>query len=236
MKGEKMFKKITFVLLVLVLLLTTTTTALADPPPPDKNGCTKIQDGVLKYSASHYLEGQPLVVGYDAYGYNYQAHLFSGSYANVYLGGADFPPYTGDDATYLAAYPLVAKHWAWPYRTTQVLMKWDQDWLANVDCDGDGSLDRPANYVGSSAWITNHMWDTYEINGQTCTWDYFTKIIAVPSDATLTNGFWYAADGAEIGANIWGDMAVIQDIYNDPCAGYSGLQYRSPDHAGFGGW
>ncbi len=234
-----MFKKITFVLLVLVLLLTTTTTALADPPPPDKNGCTKIQDGVLKYSTGHYLAGQPLVLGYDAWGYNYQAHLFSGSYANAYLGGAGYPPYTGDDVAYLASNPGVVSHWAWPYRTTQVLMKWDQDWLANVDCDLDGKLDRHAgfsSYIGSGAWETNHMWDTYDVNGQTCTWDYFTKIIAVPADATLTSGIWYAADGTEIGPSIWGAFAIIQDVVNDPCGGYSGLQYRSPDHVGFGGW
>ena len=253
MKGENMFKKITFVLLVFVLLLTTTSTALADTPPPDKNGCTKIQDGVLEYSAGHNLAGQPLVVGYDAWGYNYQAHMFSGSYANAYLGGAGYSPYTGNDAAYLELNPGVETHWAWPYRTIQVLMKWDQDWLANVDCNADGKLDRHAgfaSYKGSDAWETNHLWGTYEDDlGQTCTWDAFTKIIAVPADAQFDSSFvpgygadlnydgtWYAAEGALIGPSIWGEFAVIQDLYNDPCGGFTGPLYLSQDHAGFGGW
>jgi hypothetical protein len=44
-----------------------------------------------------YLAGQPLKVGYDPYGYNYQAHMFSGSYVNAYLNAYGFPPYEGDD-------------------------------------------------------------------------------------------------------------------------------------------
>jgi hypothetical protein len=48
-----------------------------------KPGCTTIQDGIIQYSTGHYLEGEPLTVGYDPYGYNYQAHMFNGSTANV---------------------------------------------------------------------------------------------------------------------------------------------------------
>jgi len=57
--------------------------------------CTRIQDGVLTYSAGHYLAEQPLMIGYDPYGYNYQAHIFSGTYANSYLGKDGFLPYEG---------------------------------------------------------------------------------------------------------------------------------------------
>ena len=66
---------------------------------------TTIKDGTLTYSAGHYLAGQPLKTGYDVFGYNYQVHMFNGSYANVYLGGAGFPPYEGDDESYLAENP-----------------------------------------------------------------------------------------------------------------------------------
>lgn len=41
------------------------------------DGCTTIQDGVLVDS-----KGNPLVLGYDQWGYNYQAHLFNGLYWN----------------------------------------------------------------------------------------------------------------------------------------------------------
>lgn len=232
-------KRTIVLIIVLIMMIGLATPVFAAPPPPDKPDCTKIQDGIITYSAGHFFAGQPLTVGYDAFGYNYQAHLFSGSYANVYLGRDGYPPYTGDDAAYLAEYPGAAFTWYWPYRDTQLLMKWDQDWLANVDCDNDGKLDRhygSPSYIGSGAWETNHMWGDYEENGNVCHWDYFTKIIAVPSDAIWDNKIWYNAAGVEIGPEIWGEFATIQTVENDPCAGLHGIQYTSPDHPGFGGW
>ena len=234
-----MKKKSLIVLIVLMLLSVTTITVIASPPP-DKLNCTKIQDGVLEYASGHFLEGHLLMVGYDIYGYNYQAHLFNGSYANVYLGRYGFPPYTGDDDAYLADNPTAENTWYWPYRDIQLLMKWNQDWIANVDCDNDGKLDRHfgyTSYIDSGAWETNHMWGSYEdLDGKTCNWDYFTKIIAVPDDAELLSDYWYSTDGTEIGPEIWGQFATIQTVENDPCAGIHGMQYVSPDHPGFGGW
>ena len=61
-----------------VAILVPTGTALAAKGGP-KAGCVTIQDGTLTYSAGHYLAGEALQVGYDPYGYNYQAHLFNGS-------------------------------------------------------------------------------------------------------------------------------------------------------------
>lgn len=232
-----MKRKVLVALLAISLLLFISPTSWAGKPTDD--GCTKIQEGVLLYSAGHYLAGQPLQVGFDAFGYNYQGHLFKGSYANVYLGGAGFPPYEGDAEAYLAENPSVVSHWAWPYRDTDLLMKWNDAWLANTDCDGDDKLDRhhgSPSYIGSGAWETNHMWGSYEVDGRTCNWDYFVKIIAVPADAANVGGIWYAADGTEIGPDIWGAFAEIQWVENDPCAGIHGVQYVSPDHAGFGGW
>jgi hypothetical protein len=239
-------------ILVLALVLAATATVVwADKPiATDAEGneiawkssgssCTKIQDGVLTYSSGHYYAGQPLQVGYDAYGYNYQGHMFKGSYSNVYLGRDGFPPYDGNDEAYLAANPGAAARWYWPYRDVELLMKWDDAWLANTDCDGDSALDRHfgfPSYMGSGAWETNHMWGTYGLGGEVCEWDYFVKIVAVPSDAKLIGDIWYSVDGVEIGPVEWGSFAVIQRVYNDPCAGLEGIEYLSPHHAGFGGW
>ncbi|MEN8123664.1 MAG: hypothetical protein ABFR32_00935, partial [Bacteroidota bacterium] len=66
--------------------------------------------------------------------------------------------------------------------------------------------------------------------------DEFIKIIAVPEDATLTDGHWFNADGTVIGPVIWGSFAIIQEVINDPCAGIEGIQYKSPDHPGLGNW
>jgi len=203
--------------------------------------CVTIQDGILEYAAGHYLEGQPLTTGYDIFGYNYQAHMFRGSYFNVYAGrpGSALPPYEGDDESYLTEFPLAKDHWAWPYRNQFVMMKWNDAWLANTDCDGNGELDRHFGYdtyIGSGAWLTNHISGVDVNEDAECKWNYFTKIVAAPADAILADTTWYAADGTEIGTEIWGQFATIQEISNDPCSGDHGLLFKGADHAGFGGW
>jgi hypothetical protein len=289
-----------------------------------------------------------LSTGYDPYGYNYQARLFRGSYANVYLGRDGFPPYEDNDEAYLTANPDAENHWTWPYRKVTLIMKWNDAWLSNKDCSVDGSLDRhygSDSYIGSGAWETNHQygsylnWDltgtytllftctsgcsgdwphtmvidvmdmsagtfdgngyyindpgyTWDISegaisgtdvsfkitytgsnsgyfvdlsgsidstgilsgtatsgtaqtftwetvegvavGETCEWNYFVKIVAVPADATKTDGIWYNSEGVEIGPDIWGQFAIIQQVENDACAGISGKQYGSPAGPGFG--
>jgi hypothetical protein len=210
--------------------------------------CLTLKDGVLTYSAGHYLAGQLIKPGFDDYGYNYQAHLFNGCYTNAYLGGAGFPAYTGDDDSYFAL-PYFAvnpgkkaevqTHWAWPYRDVAVSMKWNDPWLANTDCDADGLLDRhfgTASYIGSGAWETNHQSGTYVLDGKEIHWTYFVKIIAVPSDAIKVNGIWYTAGGKEIGPDIWGEFAIIEEVNNDAGAASHGIAYKSPTRAGFGGW
>jgi len=217
-----------WVVLALVVALIATPVMAGKP-----SDCTKIQDGELTYSAGHYLVkiGEPLLkVGYDIFGYNYQAHLFVGSYANVYLGGAGYPPYEGDTESYLAANPGAASHWAWPYRDIWLSMKWNDAWLSNKDCDGDGKLDRHygfASYIGSGAWETNHMRGEDE-NGK---WTYFVKIVAAPADANLVDGIWCAADGTEIGPSIWGAFAIIQEVVSG-----EGATYVSPSGPGLGKW
>ena len=129
-----------------------------------KSGCTTIQSGLIVYSVGHFLAGQSLMIGFDPWGYNYQGCMFSGSYTNSYLGGAGFPPWDGDNEAYLDANPTAVSHWAWPYRDVTLMMKWNDAWLSNTDCNSDGSLDRHngfVSYIGSGAWLTNHQQGTY---------------------------------------------------------------------------
>ncbi|MHC4557260.1 MAG: hypothetical protein ACYTFW_01900 [Planctomycetota bacterium] len=207
----------------------------------------RIQDGVLMYSASHYLNGQPLQIGYDAFGYNYQARIFVGWYYNFNTFG--LPPYEGDDDTYYQR--LVDEGFAdsiveaeqmmnfkpyWPYRDILLIMQWNDTWLSNMDRDGDGKLDRYfgySSYIGSGAWETNHM---FGMNPDGTKWDYFVKIAAAPADGYKSGGYWYTADNTEIGPVIWGSFATIQQVENDPSAGTGGILYKSPAGPGFGKW
>lgn len=207
-KGDREMKKIAIIALALVLLLVLVAMPVMAAKPD--GGCTTIQDGTLVDS-----NGDPLVMGYDQYGYNYQAHMFNGRYC-------DYDRVIGGD-----------------YCDVRLVMKWNDAWLSNKDCDGDGKLDRHYgydSYIGSGAWLTNHQWGTYEMDGKKCKWTWFVKIVAVPADATLVGGVWYAADGTEIGPSIWGPFAEIQSVYNDPCAGEHGIEYLSPAGPGLGKW
>lgn len=192
--------------------------------------CVSLQTGTLAYSAGHFLAGQSLPLGFDPYGYNYQARMFKGSYANAYLGAGGFPPYEGDDASYLAANPTAARTWYWPWRGVWLEMKWNDAWLSNKDCNGDGKLDRNygyPSYLGSGAWLTNHMSGD---DGRDH-WVYFTKIVAAPASATAIAGTWYRADGTEIGPVIWGAFAVLQEVESG-----AGATYVSPAGPGVGKW
>ncbi len=173
--------------------------------------CQTIQSGALLNSANEVIE-----TGFDSWGYNYQAHLFNGKYCDAYRNATWCQPYVNDD----------------------LAMKWNDAWLSNQDCDGDGKLDRHfgfANYIGSGAWLTNHQKGVYlDNNGKKQRWEYFVKIVAAPADAYQSGGIVYAADGSEIGPIIWGEFAVIQEVYNDTGTGDHGVLYVSPYSAGFG--
>ena len=164
-----------------------------------------IKDGTIVYSDGHYLGGELLKTGFDTFGYNYQAHMFSGSYFNAYAGGAGFSPYEGDDDAYLIENPGAANHWAWPYRDIDLSMKWNDAWLSNQDMNSDGALDRHYGYPGytdSGAWLTNHMSGSneVEVDGKIrqAHWTYFVKIVTPSSLATKTDGVWYNEEGIEI--------------------------------------
>lgn len=175
------------------------------------NKCTTIQEGSLLAS-----DGSLITVGYDQWGYNYQARLFNGMYCDAYRNAA----------------------WCQDYKDIKLSMKWNDAWLSNKDCDDNGLLDRHYgfdSYIGSGAWLTNHQSGEYiGENDETCKWNYFVKIVAAPADAYVANGFWYTADGVEIGPVIWGAFAITQEVSNDPCLGEHGLLYKTEAPTGFG--
>ena len=175
--------------------------------------CTTIQGGTLLAS-----DGTVIETGYDKWGYNYQAHMFNGKYCDAYRNAA----------------------WCQPYKEDDLEMKWNDAWLSNKDCNNDGSLDRHygfPSYIGSGAWETNHQKGIYiDDKGKKQRWTYFVKIVAAPADATLDSdsGMWIAPSGSIIGPEIWGEFALIQEVYNDTGTHDHGILYLSPYSAGFG--
>ena len=171
--------------------------------------CVTIQEGGLLAS-----NGDPLTTGYDHFGYNYVANMYNGRYCDYDRPGD--PP---------------------PECDTELMMKWNDAWLSNKDCDGDSLLDRHygyEGYIGSGAWLTNHQAGKTDVSGKSRKWTYFVKIVAVPTDAVKNGDFWETADGIEIGPVIWGAFAIVQEVLNDPSEGAHGILYKSPVGPGFG--
>lgn len=168
-----------------IMLAATAFPAFAAKP----STCATIQDGTITDSA-----GNPVVSGYDQFGYNYQAHMFNGTYDSsdrtidgTYWGS------TGD------------------YVDDKLMMKWSDAWLANVDCDHDGKLDRglvdgvPSGT--SKGWLTNHVVGDYtDVDGNIQNYTDFVKIV------------WTGP-----GSPLWGQYTIIQEVLNDPAAGFTGL-------------
>ena len=181
--------------------------------------CTTIQGGALAAST-----GEPLELGYDYYGYNYEAHMFNGDYCD-YRRGIPVCP------TVDMGNPINEPG------DVDLMMKWNDAWLSNKSCDGDAYLDRHFgndDYKGSGAWLTNQMSGKVEVGGRWRKWTYFVKIVAVPTDAYMAGDLWKTAEGTTIGPAIWGPFAVVQEVSNDPSKGQHGILYNSPAHPGLG--
>lgn len=153
-------KKIAIALLIAMVFTLMTSTVSAGP----KN-CLTIQSGALTDS-----NGNILVLGYDQFGYNYQAHMFNGTY---------------DSSDRL----LDGKYWGstGDYVDDKLMMKWSDDWLANQDCNGDGKLDRGTSGT-SLGWLTNLVNGDYDSDGdgsQDAHYTYFSKIVWVGPGGSL---------------------------------------------------
>jgi hypothetical protein len=229
------------ILAVISLTLALASPVLAGGKPVDS---IKIQDGLLEYPGGYYLAGQPLETGTDGYGYNYQAHSFNGNFVNFVIGwpftGTDgnyydgLPPYTGDDAAYLAAYPQAALNPYWPYRDLKLNMKWSESYFSNRGSQPGGFVDVSGFQRDSGAWVTNHISGTYiGEDGKTHRWINFIKLVAPPEGAYHVDGVWYIADGTELGLYD-GGAVMTQLVVNDPYADDHGLAYKSPVSPGLG--
>jgi len=169
---------------------------------PIFGSCVKIQGGSITDTA-----GNTIRTGYDQWGYNYQAHMFNGIYENF---NRPVVPVTEG--------------------LVNLTMKWSDDWLSNLDCNGNGKLDRGgaigANANISKGWLTNHDEGDYlGLDGELHHYTYFTKIVYDGGTACSTNE----------ASCIWGVYNVIEEVYNDPFGGGHGIdRTRLKNPAGLG--
>lgn len=180
------------------LFVLASSTAAAGPPTQ----CTTIIDGGIMDSA-----GNPLTLGFDKFGYNYQAHEFNGTYdsADRVLDNSYFGT-TGD------------------YVDDHLWMKWSDDWLSNKDCNGDHKLDRGApgseGYANlSRGWLTNLVEGDYDSDDNDSQDAHFTDFVKI---------VWVGSSGS-----LWGEFQVIQEVFNDPTGGLHGTLAKMPA-PGFG--
>ena len=214
---------------LLIAIFMTSTIILVVPAIAKKVGTT-IQDGTLVDKW-----GNPLVLGFDEYGYNYQGRMFNGWYHN---NPRPEVPFTDEQSLIDAG-----------KSTTWLIMKWSDAWISNLDRDDDGLLDRGYTkgseppYTSSAvegAWLTNHQFGSYiGEDGKEYKWNYFVKIVCAPEGAykeTHEDGveYWHLSDGTEMGTVLWGAYARILQIYNDQGTGEHGVEYNPESPTGFG--
>jgi hypothetical protein len=180
--------------------------------------CVSIKDGVLMDS-----NGVLLTMGFDQFGYNYQAHIFRGTFdsSDRKIDGTYWSD-TGD------------------YVDDRLIMKWSDDWLSNVDCTGDGKLDRGGPGVTgtlSVGWLTNQVVGDYfdAVDSTEQQYEEFTKIVYMNlSRFHLSASNWYDNETNElIGPDVWASYCIIQDVYNDSGTHQHGVTWKSPN-PGFG--
>lgn len=166
---------------------------MASAAPPQI--CTSISDGSIVDSA-----GNVITTGFDRFGYNYQAHLFVGTYdsSDRTIDGTYWGQ-TGD------------------FVDDKLSMKWSNDWLSNQDCTGDSKLDRGPDGA-SRGWMTNHVNGDYlDGDGNVQQFTDFIKIVWVGPGGPLWNEF-------EIVQEVWNDPAGgYHGLYNKIAAPGFGL-------------
>jgi hypothetical protein len=166
--------------------------------------CAKIKDGTITDSA-----GNPVTVGFDQFGYNYQAHMFNGTYdsADRKLDGTYWGDNTGG------------------YADDKLVMKWSDDWLSNQDCNGDHKLDRGGSLGYSTGWLTNEVEGDYlGSDGDYHHYTYHVKIV-YDAGAACTQG---------MPSCIWNSYNIIEEINNDPFGEWGGMSHSHLARPGLG--
>ncbi|MBN1274850.1 hypothetical protein JXA12_00960 [Candidatus Woesearchaeota archaeon] len=162
---------------------------------PMASDCKTIRSGEIIGT-----NGDPVTMGSNDWGYNFQAHRFSGEYCLANELEKECPP--GE-----------------PY----LKMRWNDAFLSNKDCDGDSRLDTHygyPSYKGSGAWLLMELSGEEDSgDGSTCSWELEMELFAIPFGAVLHDGLWMTPDGEEIGI-VYDESFLITEVHEaNSCTG-----------------
>ena len=176
--------------------------------------------------------------GFDAYGYNWNAHHFNGYLVNAWVGDNINPlaeyyhwdPYTGDANAYLEKYPSVDNHFFWYFREMTVVMHWNDALISRESI-------YPETWIDTEAWITFN----YRMGEGESRWSQFQKMIAVKESDTLIKDedgyglYWENKDGEFIGYYyMWPGLALIQVVNTGATPPDMWPSFNSPMGPGLG--
>lgn len=147
--------------------------------------CAMINDGMIMAPDGSII-GAPV----NERGYKYIANKFKGDRC---AADYDNPANCTESGTILFAH---------------LEMKWSEEALASKDCDTDGVLDQPVDWIGSEAQIENFFFLYFDDDSTLRVWYH---IVAVPIGASLIGGQWQWLDKKE------------QLVVGTPVANYDGL-------------
>lgn len=169
--------------------------------------------------------------GFDAYGYNWNAHHFNGILFNAIVGDnlyneeffGNWEPYIGNDEEYLEKYPL-AVYLPWDYRHINLVMHWNDELISNMGI-------YPNEWINSNGWITFH----YSGGEGANKWSQYQKMVAAKSSDYFLNGKWYNEADKEIGVySTWDEIILIQVVNTGEVHPDFFEPYKNPESSGIG--
>lgn len=181
--------------------------------------------------------------GYDAWGFNFQAHHFKSYLINALLGD---PAYEGmdhyrklvyqgegeqfwEDLVDESAYPYFKQMMPSGLLDCKMEMTWN-----DALCNSEGIY--PPTWNDTGAWIMFK----YKMNTLDERWSQLRKLVSISAGDYLEGGIWYNSEGQEIGLQsyYWPDQLIIKQVVN---TGYNQYvpwampdDYICPNWVGFG--
>lgn len=176
-------------------------------------------------------------MGFDEWGFNWNAHQFNGYLINMMLGDHYFMGwqhyqqhvYNGEGLEFWNM--LVTNYDYFPYLMPIELLdtKLNAHW-------NDALISKEGVYP--AIWVDSDAWIVFKYSGKVGNknWSHLRKLVASKSTDNLENGIWYNDQWEEIGfeSMYWPELIVVQVINTGEIPSFFYDEYRSPWGPGYG--